>query len=112
LIKLKAGVDMKGIQPELTLALVIVDQVFEDNGIFDTVITSMKDGTHKPGSWHYSGWAADLRSKHIGALTQKNIILEKMKQVLGAQWEVFLEYPNGNNEHYHIEPSPQMKAEK
>lgn len=103
---------MHGIRPELVLALTIADQVFEDSGVYETVITSLKDGTHSPGSWHYSGWAADLRSKHVGATDRKNIILENLRSTLGAQWEVILESLGKPNEHYHIEPSPAMKAKK
>lgn len=103
---------MCGIRPELSLALVICDQVYENKGVYEMVITSLKDGTHKPGSWHYYGWAADIRSKNVGTLENKNIILETLRSTLGAQWEVFLENTGKPQEHFHLEPSPLMKAKK
>ena len=103
---------MHGIRAEVVLALTMCDQVFEDNGVYEMVITSLKDGTHSPGSWHYSGWAADIRSKNVGSTEHKNIILEKMRSTLGSQWEVILEHLGNPNEHYHVEPSPSMKANK
>jgi hypothetical protein len=112
MIKVKASVEMLGIRPELGLALSIVDSVLENCGVYETVITSLKDGTHTPGSWHYSGWAADLRSKHIGSAPQKTLVLDAMKSALGAQWTVLLENLGKPNEHYHIEPSSLMKATK
>jgi hypothetical protein len=112
MIKFKAGVDMCGIRPELSLALVVCDQTFENKGVYEMVITSLKDGTHMPGSWHYSGWAADLRSKNVGSTEHKNIILEALRSALGPQWEVILESLGKPNEHFHIEPSPVMKATK
>ena len=112
MIKLKASVDMCGIRPELSLALVICDQTYENNGVYETVITSLKDGTHKPGSWHYSGWAADIRSKNVGSTETKNIMLESLRSALGSQWEVILEHLGKPQEHFHIEPSPLMGAKK
>ena len=110
MIKLKAGVDMCGIRPELSLALVICDQTYENNGVYEMVITSLKDGTHKSGSYHYSGWAADIRSKNIGSTESKNIMLETLRSALGPQWEVIFESLGKPQEHFHIEPSPAMKA--
>lgn len=106
MIKIKAGVDIKGIKPETVLGLHIVDSVFEDNGVYETVVTSVKDGTHKPGSLHYEGLAVDLRSKHIPSKENKLIILEKMKQALGQQWDVLLESAGKVNEHFHLEYDP------
>ena len=110
MIKLKAGVDMYDIRPELTLALVIADQTYENNGVYEMVITSLKDGTHSLQSWHYSGWAADIRSKNIGSTESKNIMLETLRSALGPQWEVIFESLGKPQEHFHIEPSPSMKA--
>jgi len=102
---------MLGIRAELSLALFIADSVFEDKG-FDCVVTSLRDGTHKPGSWHYSGWAADLRSKHLGSEAIKGVLLEALLLALGSQWEVILEHLGKPNEHLHLEPSNKMKATK
>jgi len=112
MIRFKSGVDMLGIRPELILALTVCDQVYENNGVYEMTITSLRDGTHKPSSWHYYGWAADIRSKTVGSKEAKNIMLENLRSALGSQWEVFLEYLGEPIEHFHIEPSPSMKAKK
>ena len=106
MIKLKAGVDIKGIKAEMVFGIVIVDSVFEDKGVYETIVTSVKDGKHKPGSLHYSGLAADFRSKHISGLVLKNAIVESIKSSLGDQWDVLLEHLGKPNEHIHVEFDP------
>ena len=64
------------------------------------VVTSVMDGKHRPGSLHYVGYAADLRtwaieSDHLAEFTQG------LAEELGEEFDVVLE-----KDHIHIEFQP------
>jgi len=59
-MKLKPGVDVLGIKPELLLGLQVAEAVYARHRV-ELVVTSVTDGQHRRGSLHYQGLAADLR---------------------------------------------------
>jgi hypothetical protein len=62
---LKPGVKVKGIRPELVLALYIADVCWErlyGHTGYPMVVTSLVDGIHSHTSLHYVGAAADMRT--------------------------------------------------
>jgi len=59
-MRLKEGVKLNGIRPELQIGLMVCDSVYRQRGL-ELVITSCADGSHKAESLHYKGLAADLR---------------------------------------------------
>lgn len=62
--KIKSGVSIRGIQPEMFIAYSIVADHFHQNGI-TCVITSATEGRHEKASLHYIGHAIDLRTRDL-----------------------------------------------
>ena len=91
MIKIKEGVSTKGIQPEMIIGLMIVEQAY---AFFDlnTVITSGTegfegDGIHKKGSLHHKGLALDFR-KRIVPEVYRAVFLETLQRRLGREFDV------------------------
>lgn len=67
----------------------------------DLVITSGTDGEHSgPNDPHHRGEAYDVRTKD---LTNKQGVLETIQAFLGDAFYAFLESPDTDNEHIHIQ---------
>jgi hypothetical protein len=61
-MKFKDGVQLFGICPEISVAMLVVDTVYRELGNYDNcVCTSVRDGEHKRSSDHYKGDAFDMR---------------------------------------------------
>ena len=58
-MELKYGVKIKGIQPEIVLACMLIKDIVDRYRPF--VVTSVVDGKHSDNSLHYSGNAVDVR---------------------------------------------------
>lgn len=105
MIALKPGVKLTGLQPQTVLAICIADGVFSRRGI-ECVVTSGNDGTHKEGSFHYRGLAADFRLKHIVNPEERKRVVAEIRTncgTLGTQYDVLHEGAGTDNEHLHIE---------
>lgn len=104
MLKFKPGVSLKGLTPQMVLALEVVQEAFKSYGL-DTVVTSANDGTHKTNSFHYQGRAFDFRTKHSGNLGKG--IAGAIRERLGPiGFDVVYEDPGGENEHIHVEYDP------
>ncbi len=100
MIHYKTGVNLSGLRGEILFAIIIADQVNIEK---ETWITSLNDGKHKEGSFHYKFLAVDLRSKdHL----DPTMWYEKIKRTLAPQYQVIFEDKGGPNEHIHIEYDP------
>ena len=64
MLQIKADVQL-GLVPEIWGALFVAERVFQDVAGTDVVVTSGREGTHIPTSFHPSGRAVDLRLKHV-----------------------------------------------
>lgn len=100
---IKEGVDISDIAPEMAIAAQAVARVYEWF-LYDCIITSARDGSHKEGSLHYDGMALDFRTRHLsggytGQVAQD--IAQKVRECLGAQFDVVLE-----RTHLHVEFDP------
>jgi hypothetical protein len=96
---LKAGVRITGMRPEILLAAVAAERVYEEAG-HDFTITACVNGKHSVGSLHYAGGAIDVRTRDIPpADVQK--MLASIKSCLGGDFDVLLEV-----DHIHIEFQP------
>jgi hypothetical protein len=97
-MQLKTGVDIRKVNPEMVLGLIIADGVFRK---FDAemVVTSVCDGKHMSGSKHYLGLAADLRIWGLeGKLDQ---IVSALKTAMNNNYDVVKE-----SDHIHLEYDP------
>jgi hypothetical protein len=102
-VRLKTGVKLEGVRPEIVLALCVADSLFRSKG-YDLVVTSIADGKHSPNSLHYRGLAADLRSRDIPA-ARHHQMRESLEVALGDEYDVVLE-----KDHFHIELDPGPKV--
>ena len=97
-----ASLGFQSLKPQLTLALMVLDGVFEKNDS-ELVITSINDARHSKTSLHYSGAAVDIRSRNI---PDKEFLLKKCKEALGysPDFDMILEF-----DHYHLEYQPKRR---
>lgn len=100
MIRIKPGVTVRGVRPEMVLAITIAGFVFADYAI-DLVLTSVTDGAHSLASLHYAGAAADCRTYHIPNETMVDAILTTLAECLGEDYDVVRE-----RDHFHIEFQP------
>ena len=92
----------QSLQPQLILALIVVDQVMSANG-GEAIITSLNDATHSQTSLHYSGAGADLRS---WIFKDQQDVLNQCKKALGNSSDIDLIL---ESDHYHLEYQPKRK---
>jgi hypothetical protein len=96
---LKPGVRITGMRPEILLALVAAERVYDEAG-HDFTITACVDGKHTTGSLHYAGAAIDVRTRDLAPADVQET-LAQIKVCLGADFDVLLEV-----DHIHIEFQP------
>lgn len=94
MIKVEDGVRLHGLRPEIILAIMIADQVFDGYGS-DAIVTSAIEGKHSRGSLHYAGSAVDLRRWHLDDPVEA---VKELQERLGDDYDVILE-----DTHIHVE---------
>jgi hypothetical protein len=99
MLMLKPGVRITGMRPEILLAAVAAERVYEEAG-HDFVITACLDGKHMTGSYHFAGAAIDVRTRDLQPADVQKIIA-RIKSCLGDDFDVLLEA-----DHIHIEFQP------
>ena len=83
MLRLKRGVNLSGLCPELVLAITgTCVPVFQLQGE-DCTVTSGDDSRHSITSLHYAGRAVDIRSKNLTQIG-KETALAQIKAALGA----------------------------
>ena len=101
MIKLKHGVKLRGIRPEMVLGHGIVASVFAGYDL-DCIVTSANDSKHGRGSLHFDGSALDYRTRHIPETGfDWAIFMQDIKDALGPEFDVVLE-----SDHIHVEYQP------
>lgn len=112
MIKIKDGVKLKFVVPQMAIALSVVDGIL-NQFTPNTIITSANDLTHMKGSLHYAGQAFDFRTHDIVLLSKyrdRTEMLEDLKRTvkenLGGEFDVLIEDASGPNEHMHVEWDP------
>lgn len=98
-MKLKPGVRVHGLRPEVVIAMLAAESVALRHGQ-ELVVTSGIDGSHSRGSEHYKGDAFDMRTWWWGAAEQR-VVANDLADALGTDFDVILE---GN--HIHVEYDP------
>lgn len=102
-MKLKPGVKLTGLTPQMALGAFIVAEVYYGHGASCT-ITSANDSRHGTNSLHFQGRALDFRTKDFEG--DKRALLAELKEALGENFDVVLEDENGPNQHIHVEHDP------
>lgn len=100
-MRIKEGVIIRGIKPEMVLGATIVNSIFRKYGV-ETVITSALDGQHMTGSKHYEGNALDFRSTGFSEELLP-VVLKEMRVCLGENFDVIYE---ATPPHFHVEYDP------
>jgi len=98
-MKIKTGVRLTGLQPQMVLAAIIAEGVYKKYGV-ECVITSGIEGNHSGTSRHYQGFALDIRTRDFKPADLKNVEHD-LKTALGDDFYVLFE---GN--HFHISFKP------
>jgi hypothetical protein len=98
-LKLKPGVRVLGLKPEILTAMLVAESIIGDA----FVITAAVDSNHKAGSLHYAGLAVDFRTND---LTSPMDTILKLRDALGPEYDVLLEDSGLPNAHGHIEFQP------
>ena len=110
-MKLKAGVKLTDLSPQMGLGAVVVAFIYLRRGAVCT-ITSGNDGTHIPKSGRLSrhglGNACDFRTKDYAG--DKHALAAEIKVALGADFDVEFEHEGADNEHLHVEYDPKEIA--
>lgn len=101
MISIKPGARIDGLRPEMVLALVVAEKVYEANHA-ELVVTEGTGGQHMAGSLHASGRAVDLRTSNVGTAVLP-IVVSGLKRCLGADYDVVLET---DPPHIHVEFDP------
>ena len=99
MLLLKPGVRVAGIRPEVLLAIVAAERVFEDAGA-DLVLTACVDGKHSVGSLHYAGQAVDIRTRDLPPESRQKLVA-RIRECMGEDYDVILE-----SDHIHLEFQP------
>lgn len=99
-MKLKSGVRLADLSPQMVLAALIVDQLCGGQ----SMITSANDSKHRDASLHYKGRALDFRTHDYAG--DKHLLRDNVKEQLGADFDIVLEAEGTDNEHLHVEYDP------
>lgn len=106
MLMLKPSVDIRGLRPEMVVALLVLHDAFRTVAPdVPLVITSALDGDHRVTSYHYSGLALDIRTKTL-TRPQLALIASLVRGSLTTTpktFDVIIEDQEGPNEHMHIE---------
>lgn len=100
-MKIKEGVRITGLKPEIVLAATIVDSVYRKYGR-ELVITSGVEGSHSKTSRHYLGYAIDCRTRFF----LENQIPQVHREIVAALGDDYYVEFEGN--HFHVQFSPEV----
>jgi hypothetical protein len=98
-MRLKMGVNPIGVKPELILAIMAADAIYQKRG-YECVVTSLNEGNHSNTSRHYQGMAVDLRTRDFNGAVA-NEICNDLRLALGPHYLVLNE-----SNHIHIGYQP------
>lgn len=104
MIKLKSGVKLDALCPQMVLAAFIAEGIYLKYG-YDCVITSANDSGHKAGSLHYKGKALDFRLNSLKREDRVRVVGD-LAVALGDDFDVLHESEDTANEHLHCEYDP------
>lgn len=101
MLSIKTGVRLHGLKPEALLAIMVVNEIYQQSG-HKAVLISVVDGDHDGGpfstSSHYGGMAFDVQ-RPMGDPTE---LVNTIKAALGEEFHVTI-----NKTHIHVAYMPQ-----
>ena len=100
MVEFKAGVSVAGIQKEIVTLIAILNCYFFLRVGKPLVITSCTDGKHMKGSKHYSGYAIDIRTRHLNA-SEISKLIAWFKSHHDKEYDIVVE-----SDHIHVEYDP------
>lgn len=104
MIRLKQGVKLPHLSPQVLLAMHIVDGVYKRFAVDECWITSVDDGKHGDTTLHGTGRAVDFRIHNVPQASRPAVV-EAIKVALAgdSSYEVYWEGVKTPNEHLHVE---------
>lgn len=105
ILKLKDGVKIGGLQPEILFGVITATSIATDLKLTELVITACRDGVHKENSLHYIGQAVDIRTNMMNGLTRIAFIA-RLKEALDSQFDIVDEAVGTSSQHCHLEFDP------
>lgn len=103
-MKLKDGVVLAGLRPEVKAVLPAIEKVFQSLDL-ELVVTSTTDDNPPRGNpAHRQGRAVDLRAHQVNPFLLP-LLRRNMEQVLGSKWSIkaVLYWPQTTQTHIHAE---------
>ena len=101
-MRLKHGVSLKDLTPQMALAAIVVREVYRElDPKCSCTVTSGNDSKHGANSLHGKGRALDYRTHDFGG--DKQQLLHELREALGPEFDVVLEGEGTPNEHIHAE---------
>ena len=96
----KDGVKVDGVKKETIELMLLLNGYFVAQVGKLFVITSCTDGKHMKNSKHYSGYAIDIRTRHL-TVCEINNLLAWFKKWHDKEYDMVVE-----NDHIHVEYDP------
>lgn len=100
-MKLKKGVIIEGVSPHIWYAIAYASFLRPGQ-----VVTSLRDGSHRADSLHYSGKAADLRTRDHPAEANKAFLAALRGHLEPLGFDVVDEMAKPGAPHIHVEWDP------
>ena len=95
-MKRKQGCRVGGMQPEMIIALLLIEPVLEQYNQ-ELVLTEGTGGKHSDTSRHYSGFAIDVRTWKLQEDNTEDECADKIRTALGHEYKVIV-----HDSHFHI----------
>ena len=97
-MRLKHGVRLLGVKPEMVVALLVADTMYKKAGS-EMWVTSLVDGKHSRTSRHYLGYAGDLRTRNLRNIHK---MLRDLQEAL-PEFVIIFENEGTPNQHFHMQ---------
>ena len=102
----KPGVKVEQVNARLLVGLAELATVLGEEAQVNVImVTSVNDGKHKKGSFHYTGNAVDVRCRFFKDEDIRRAV-DRFNILHDAEFDLIWEDNGGPNEHLHLERDP------
>lgn len=103
-MKLKDGVVLLGLRPELKAALSVIEKVFQAQDLELVITSTTDDSPPRPLPAHREGRAVDCRAHQVNPFLLP-LLRRNIEQSLGNKWSIkaVLYWPETTRTHIHVE---------